>query len=337
MKDPDNSPDGPAEESNVARVLKAAGARATPADDMKAAVRAAVHAEWRGTVAKRGRRRVWAALAASVIIVATALWLIRPFIATRGEVVASVSRVVGDVESNGGRWIGRDAVLANSSVHAGETLMTGPRALASLRLPGGVSLRLDHDTRIEWKEAGLIALESGAVYVDAGTTPNASRSALLVSTPAGIVRHIGTQYEARLVDDATRIRVREGRVDLIVHESGGSQSVDVGEEIIVGARGTITRGTISPSNPEWQWAANAAPSFEIDGRPVQEFLTWVGREVGREIVFATPESRAEAERAVLRGSVAGLDPAEALAAVLPTTSLRSTERDGKIEISLQTR
>jgi hypothetical protein len=61
----------------------------------------------------------------------------------------------------------------------------------------------------------------------------------------------------------------------------------------------------------------------------------VGRELGREIVFATPESESEAERAVLSGSVNGLAPGEALAAVLPTTSLRSSERDGKIEIALQ--
>ena len=61
-----------------------------------------------------------------------------------------------------------------------------------------------------------------------------------------------------------------------------------------------------------------------------------GARVGREIVFATPQSEAEAERAVLSGSVEGLGPAEALAAVLPTTSLRSVERgDGAIEISLQ--
>jgi ferric-dicitrate binding protein FerR (iron transport regulator) len=218
-------------------------------------------------------------------------------------------------------------------VHAGATLITGANGFLALRLPDGVSLRLDHDTRIEFVDAGHVDLLSGAVYVDAGTTPSASRS-LRVGTPAGVVWHVGTQYEARIVKGATRIRVREGRVD-VMPEQGTAQSAHVGEELLVSTSGNVARGSIAPSDPGWQWAAKAAPSFEIDGRPVHEFLIWVGREVGREIVFLTPQSKAEAERAVLSGSVDGLAPAEALAAVLPATSLRGEQRDGKIEISLQ--
>jgi ferric-dicitrate binding protein FerR (iron transport regulator) len=237
------------------------------------------------------------------------------------------------VESSDGTW-GRWSVVAlNTSLRAGENLMTGARGRAALQLPDGVSLRMDHDTRITFLDAGHVQVKSGAVYVEAGTVPSASRS-LRVTTPAGVVWHVGTQYEARIVKGATRLRVREGRVDLIPTQ-GAPQTAHVGEELLVSTAGTVARSAISPSDPEWQWAANAAPSFDIDGRPVREFLTWVGRELGREIVFATPESEAEAERAVLSGSVNGLAPAEALAAVLPTTSLRSTERDGKIEITLQ--
>lgn len=328
-----HDPDKPDEESGVARVLRAAGSRAAPADDMKAAVRAAVHAQWRASLAKRRQRRVWVALAASVAVAAAAVWLSRPFFSPPGEVVANVSRTIGDVETSKGSWGPRSAVLPDSSLHAGETLTTGPQGRVALRLPDGVSLRLDYDTRLELVDAGRVNLKSGAVYVDAGTTPSASR-AVRVSTPAGVVWHVGTQYEARIVNGATRIRVREGRVDLMP-EQGQAQSAHVGEELIVSAGGIVARAAISPSDPEWQWAAKTAPSFEIDGRPVHEFLIWVGREVGREIVFLTPETKAEAERAVLSGSVNGLAPAEALAAVLPTTSLRSTEREDKIEISLQ--
>src|SRR5262247_520090 len=98
-----NDSDKPDEESGIARVLKAAGGRAAPADDMKAAVRAAVHAEWRASLARRGQRRVWLALAASVAVAAAALWLSRPyFMAPPGEVVADVSRAIGDVESSTG-------------------------------------------------------------------------------------------------------------------------------------------------------------------------------------------------------------------------------------------
>jgi ferric-dicitrate binding protein FerR (iron transport regulator) len=156
-----------------------------------------------------------------------------------------------------------------------------------------------------------------------------------VGTPAGVVQHVGTQYEARIVAGGTRIRVREGRVDLLPENGGTTQTASVGEQLLVSASGDIQRDSISPSDDAWSWAADTAPPFDINGRPVREFLTWVGRELGREIVYATPAAEAEADRAVLSGSVTGLAPADALAAVLPTTQLRSVERDGKIEITLQ--
>ena len=67
-----------------------------------------------------------------------------------------------------------------------------------------------------------------------------------------------------------------------------------------------------------------------------EFLSWAARELGREIVFASPESEAEANSAVLSGSMTGLTPAEAIAAVLPTTRLRSSlGRDDQLVIALE--
>jgi ferric-dicitrate binding protein FerR (iron transport regulator) len=300
----DNDPETSAgdDEAGIARVLRAAGGRAQPADEMKAAVRAAVYAEWRATVARRSRRRVYLALAASVAVAALALWLGRGYFVASHEVVANVSRIIGT-------------------------------ALA-LQLRDGVSLRLDHDTRVAFVDPGRVDVVSGAVYVDAGTVPSASDH-LRVGTPAGVVQHVGTQYEARIVNGATRIRVREGRVNLLPENGSNTQSAGVGEQLLVSASGEIRRDSIAPSDDEWAWAANAAPPFDINGRPVREFLTWVGRELGREVVYATPETEAEADHAVLSGSVAGLTPSDALAAVLPTTQLRSVERDGKIEITLQ--
>jgi ferric-dicitrate binding protein FerR (iron transport regulator) len=322
----DRSPD---EESGIARVLRATGGRAAPSEETKEAVRAAVHAEWRATVARRGQRRLWWAAAAAVTVVALALWTAR--IHTPGELVADVSRATGTVQARAGFWRGWHPA---TQLHAGEDLMTGADGRVALQLRDGVSLRLDHDTRIAFVDPERIDVESGAVYVDSGTEPSASAH-LRVGTPAGVVQHVGTQYEARIVSAGTRIRVREGRVNLIP-ENGSAQSASVGEQLLVTSSGDIRRDTIAPSDPQWDWAANMAPPFEIDGKPVRDFLMWVGREVGRDIVFADAASEDTANRAVLSGSVAGLTPSEALLAVLPTTALRSAERDGKIEISLQT-
>ncbi|HVY82483.1 MAG TPA: FecR family protein [Steroidobacteraceae bacterium] len=320
------------DEAGIARVLRAAGGRAQPAEEMKAAVRAAVHAEWRRTVARRHRRRVYLALAASLAMAALAVWIGRAYFAPSHEVVANVSRIVGTAQVRSGRF-GRWHVVA-APLHVGEALETGADGRVALQLRDGVSVRLDHDTRIAFVDPERIDVKSGAVYVDAGATPQHSEH-LRVGTPAGIVQHVGTQYEARIMRDGTRIRVREGRVALVPEKGGAAQSAAVGEQLLVTTSGEIQRDAISPSDEDWSWAAQAAPPFDIDGRPVREFLTWVGRELGREIVYTTPAAEMEADRAVLSGSVGDLGPADALAAVLPTTQLRSIERDGRIEISLQ--
>jgi hypothetical protein len=327
------------DDSDIARVLRAAGGRAGPSIDVTQAVLTAVHAEWHAAVEKQQRRRaqrVWLAAAASVTAAAVALFLGRSLLTPQGEVVANVSRSVGAVqikEDDGDRWQYLADANAATALHAGERMHTGPDGRIAIAMENGVSLRLDRDTSVAFVDADHIEVNEGAVYVDSGiAAANAGR--LQVSTPAGVVRHVGTQYEARVVNDgSTRIRVREGRVD-VKPVKGEALTLQVGDQILVSPSGVERRGRIEPSDDEWDWASNAAPEFDIEGRPVREFLAWAGREAGLEVVFATPESAAEARRAVLSGSVAGLNPDEALAAVLPTTSLRSTERDGKLVIEM---
>jgi ferric-dicitrate binding protein FerR (iron transport regulator) len=323
------------DDSDIARVLRATGGRANPSDKMKQAVYSAVHAEWRATLADRRRRRmrgVWLAVAASIAIAAVSLFFGRTLLDQQGEMVADVSRSVGVVqvrEGDAGEW--RNIPEA-STLRVGQSIHTGADGRVALAMRDGVSVRLDHNTNVALVDADRIDVSAGAVYVDSGVTePRAGR--LIVETPGGVVRHVGTQYEARIVNGGTRIRVREGRVD-VEAVSGSIRTLQVGDQIVVSRSGIEERGSIAPSSDEWDWASATAPEFDIDGRPVHEFLTWAGRETGLRVVFATPESAAEARRAVLSGSVAGLAPDEALAAVLPTTSLRSTKRDGQLVIEL---
>jgi ferric-dicitrate binding protein FerR (iron transport regulator) len=320
------------DERAIERVLRAAGARAQPSQDVQAKVRETVHAQWREVVAQRRhqRRRVWLAAAASVAVVAIGAVFLRAQLAAP-VVVASVSHSVGDVRTRGGLLSEWQAAPASRAVRDGDTVATGANGRAALALADGLSLRLDHDTRIAFEDAEHVEVLAGAVYVDSGTS---AATPLQLHTPAGAVRHVGTQYEVKLVGPGTRLRVREGRVELT---PDGAQSVTVqaGEQATISDSGALSRERVSTSGSEWAWVLRAAPPFDIDGRPVREFLAWAGRELGREIVFETPESEAEANRAVLSGSTAGLTPSEAIAAVLPTTRLRSHEQGDRLVIGLE--
>jgi ferric-dicitrate binding protein FerR (iron transport regulator) len=327
------------DDSDIARVLRASGGRATPSVEMTRAVYDAVHAEWQATVARQRNKRsqrVWLALAASVVVAAVALFVGRNFVSeSPGALMADVSKSIGVVqvrEDDSDAW---QSAATAQGLHVGESIQTGADGRVALSLRDGVSLRLDHDTHVELVSTDRVDVTSGAVYIDSGAA-GTSGDALRVGTPAGVVRHVGTQYEARILSSGTRIRVREGRVDLIP-EKGPSQMLEVGDQILVSSNGVEERGRIEPSSDEWDWASSAAPEFDIDGKPVQAFLAWAGRETGLKVVFSTAESAAEARRAVLSGSIAGLDPDEALAAVLPTTSLKGTEKDGQLVIEMAAR
>jgi ferric-dicitrate binding protein FerR (iron transport regulator) len=324
------------DDSDIARVLRATGGRSNPSDEIKQSIYTAVHAEWQATVAKRQKsrrvQRMWLAAAASIAVAAVVLFVGRAMIQQRGQMVADVSRSVGTVELRDGDSGAWQSAVGTRTLHLGESVHTGPDGTLALALRDGVSLRLDHDTSIALVNEDRIDVSSGAIYVDSGLS-SARAGRLVIGTPAGVVRHVGTQYEARIVDGGTRVRVREGRVD-VVPAHGTARTLQVGEQVLVSGAGVEDRGNIEPSSDEWDWASNAAPVFDIDGRPAHEFLAWAGRETGLKVVFATPESAAEARRTVLSGSVAGLGPDEALAAVLPTTSLRSSERDGQLVIEV---
>ena len=327
------------DDSDIARVLRAAGERASPSDEMTRAVYGAVHAEWRATVGRQKRKRaqrVWLAAAASIAVAAVALFVGSNFIHAPGELMADVSRSIGIIQVRGGdsgEWL---SVANPKALRVGERIHTSADGRLALALRDGVSLRLDHDTTIALISLDRVDVTSGAVYIDSGVVgPSAAR--LQLGTPAGVVRHLGTQYEARILSSGgTRIRVREGRVD-VTPANGPPRTLEVGDQILVLDIGVEERGRIEPSNDEWDWASSAAPEFDIDGKPVQDFLAWAARETGLKVVYTTTASAAEARRNVLSGSIAGLDPDEALAAVLPTTGLKGTEKDGQLVIELAAR
>jgi len=323
------------DDTDLAALLAAAGPRNLPSQEALASVRAAVEAEWRATVTARQRRHrftSWAA-AAGVAAAALAVWIAQPLRSPDGLVVASLTRVVGDVQQNAGdgRWIPLDSA---GSLETGAQLRTGTGGQAALRLNDGVELRLDSRTLVVFDGMQQGRLERGAVYVDSHAEPGTMASDFTLATPAGTVRHLGTQYQARIANGDLRVAVREGRVQ--VGTTAGDVQAAAGEQLTISS-GRVARSGLAANAADWDWLATITPPFSLEGRSVDAFLAWAGRETGRAVVYGSPDAEQQAREVILSGTLEGLTPDDAVAAVLSTTSLQAALDGDRIRIEAATR
>jgi ferric-dicitrate binding protein FerR (iron transport regulator) len=320
------------QDDDIEQVLISAGAREKPPVEIEREVREGLRTEWRGIVAEKrrhARRRTGFALAAGVLAAAVGVWIAAPRPTDPAEALGTLTIATGDVHMTGGmldRW---KPIAAGRRLTAGQSLETGSAGRGAIALSGGVSARMDHDTRLALASAGEIVLERGALYIDAGSGSAAAATRLDVVTPTGSVRHVGTQYEVRLFGSDVRLRVREGRVEW-QSKTGSVERSQAGEQLTIADDGTVDRRTTPIYGESWNWIVAAAPGIEIEGLALTDFLSWAGRELGRDVRFDRAQTADEAAGIVLHGSIAGLTPQEALDAVLATTHLRAVVADGRI-------
>ena len=315
------STDPESNDNSLEELLREVGARDEPSADAMRDVRAAVHAEWQAMVDERRRQRrsmAWR-IAASLVLAVLIATFARRFIEPEPVQVASIANIDGRMT-----YVADDsdarAGTVGQAVLVGETIQTDDSSRAALSFPSGLSLRVDHGTRFTVAANDRIELTSGALYIDAPSA-NASHDSLTISTPAGSVRHVGTQYEVRTHADSIQVSVREGRV-LVTATNGSNNTGEAGQMLRLSGTGEITRSTLAATDPQWQWTLEAAPVFDIDNQTLSSFLQWIARETGRRVVYSSPQAEAAAGEVKLRGSIAGLDADSALAAVLSTTQLR---------------
>ena len=298
-----------------------------------ARIRRATEAEWRAEHVAPSSRRGWmpyAAAAAFALIAMTSLLVLRTNVPTSNsglplaQLVRAETPGVLEMKS----WWRESAVNAGAELRAGQRFEARGDSLLTLR--GGGNLRLAHGSRFEVLASDAVRLERGEIYVDIPPGSREARSFVAV-TDAGEFRHLGTQFALSVNDGATRLRVREGRVQW---QAAGSESmVDAGTEVMIDRNQAVTRREIESSGAHWSWAESMTPDVDIEDKPLAEFLDWVARETGRKLVIADDATRLQVETIRMRGNVRGLEPLKALEAVMASTSLRLDLPAGVIRVS----
>jgi len=322
-------------DDSLERLLKHAGPRERPPKEHEDTLRDALYSEWdRVTRRRLNRRRAgWLALAASIFVVVGSLAVfVRPEVFV-GEAnpVARVQRVDDEVQiAVTGRGSSPMPVSAGTALFAGHSIITGDGQVSFDFVDGG-SVRLATQTEIELLAHSELELIRGALYFDSiNMAPDADR--FLLHTSVGLVRHDGTQFAARQIQSAVEVSVREGEI-----------AVDRGHERIVVARGervrvpedggSIRRQTVPLYGDHWTWADRMLPAFEIDGANLFDYLTWMARETGHRLVFETVQAEQAARTTILYGSI-DMEPLRMLSAVMATTDLEYSIREGTLYIRL---
>jgi ferric-dicitrate binding protein FerR (iron transport regulator) len=309
---------------DVERLLRLAGRRSGAPPDREARVMAAVREEWRVSVERHARRRRRAAVAllatAAAIVVGLTL---RPRPRPEAEVapsratVATLITMRGSVATVSGGVPGETLRLGDR-IPAGRDLRVAAGGIAALTLEGGAGLRLDQETHLRFRSAGVVELLQGAVYFDSGLSPASSESIRIV-TRFGTAEDVGTQFEARVFGDRLRVRVREGSVR--VERDRESREAPAGVELVAPSGGPMTTQPTATYGPDWTWIGGGAPEFTLAGKPLKEFFDWYTRETGRRVTFEDSSMADAAGRVMLQGSISGIAPEESPAVVLPAAGL----------------
>jgi ferric-dicitrate binding protein FerR (iron transport regulator) len=214
------------------------------------------------------------------------------------------------------------------ALRTAETVTVHGSALITLNTGG--TLRIARGSIIRALNPYDIELLSGQLYVDLPTRVPRVPS-FTVSTSLGSIEHVGTQFEVTTGAHELSIRVREGEVR--VRRSTGTENAKAGTELIVPRSGLVVRRSVATFGRQWAWVEALAPDYDVENRPLAEFLDWAARETGRRLEISDTHARQLAEQTRLHGSVRDLTPVEALDAALSATSLRFELREDTIRVS----
>jgi ferric-dicitrate binding protein FerR (iron transport regulator) len=294
-----------------------------------ARIRRATEAQWRAQVGAPRRGWIAVAAAAAVLLVAAAgAWQAWMRDAGTGAALARLAR------ADGSGVVEVHALWRDTRVGVGAELRSGSDFIARggslLALHGGGNVRVAPDSKFAVLSENVVRLERGEMYVDIPPGQHAGASFTAV-TAAGEFRHLGTQFSLAVSEGATRLRVREGRVQW--QGANGLSTVPAGTEVLIDRDARVTRNRIEPAGEHWSWTEAMAPDMDIENRPLGDYLDWVARETGRRIVYADENTRRQVAAIRMHGSVRGLPPLQALKAVMASTSLRLELPEGAIRVS----
>ena len=330
------------DEEAMARLLSVSGPRAEVPEDVESRVYANVMKEWQVSTQSPDGARVYDIVHQSwkrdAVRAAAKRWMLPIALAASAALVAiymsqpeSLPPVaVGTVAKVVSPATGGSAYALGEEIFVGMTIETREDEGLSFLLARNESLRLGENSTLRVEAGDQFTLLSGRVYADTGEFIYRD-GGLRIDTALGAVTDIGTQFAVSIQDELLDVAVREGRVDI---RSDTHKYVAMsGDRVTLAEQGGMSVDPLALTDDYWNWTTDLAPTFDIEGKSLMDFLKWVARESGRLLFFEDSELRMAAMRTDLHGSISDFSPLEALESVISTTTFRYQIESDRIVIA----
>lgn len=293
--------------------------RRNPSPQAQAAAFHAVHTAWRRHRWQK-HARIGGAAAAALLLVAFSVSRFGSGDAVCLSVAPGghlhVYDGTGDVTDGQACLQGETAVLAEST--------------SRVTLPDGFEIRLREGTRVRWDGRERVFLENGALHVDSH-----GGAGLVIATPFGDVRDIGTVFSTDVDAGNLVVSLLEGAVEITTERgrhrataaSGHGERVTVNRERVVAEPFAGIDATLD-------WIFTGHPGYLE--RRADVLIDSIAKDMRLAVKYASPDLRLRAGRTELEGSLEGLGPREALQVVAGVCDFVVEEKDGVLAVGMRT-
>ncbi len=322
-------------DSDIQKLLKAAGKREEPAADIKEDVRIATLDAWQSTVKQHNYKRKlkrWMPVALAATVILSILGTYQSL--TTNEKDTEPLRLATIAHSIGEYSISNINRNLEHAIFEGSVITTSSDGMLALILVDNTTIRLGHQTHITIHADNKIWLHRGHIFIG---SPDLE-SNVAVMTSFGKITDIGTQFEVGLEGDSLWVALREGRVIVQltnnVIEAGSEHGR--GDLIIVDAQGLVSRRSIESTDARWNWVREIAPPFKLEAASVLNFLEWTASEVGLTLKFQSDAAQHYAKTTTLSGPpIEARSIEQMLPVVLRATHLDADLSNGAIEVGFR--
>lgn len=265
------------EHQDIQRLLKVAGPRENPPEEMRARVHDRVLTAWQDMPQQSRPQQAptkplqWAFAASFFVVFAAALVFFNQdpeplkWAAKFGR--ASGEYIVSQTPADG--FIGDNVLVA-----------TQADGQLELQMTGGSTVTLDHNTRVTVLSKDSVALFEGRLYVDGGER---QASDVRIVTPYSVITDIGTLFEVAVTGEQWTVGMREGEVKVEIEDQDYAAQVSdgLGDRLRFSNTDLIDRTTIATTSDNWDWTYQLREPFKLAGAPIFDYLQWSARDSGR--------------------------------------------------------